>query len=206
MYVFWWLAAIFIEFVIMAIIDEFFMMGVIIITFGLLFFSCLFHGDAASKVGLIVSALYALVWGGLICVTPLVLKYTDWNRMFGGYVLMIGFAMMFILLGIYTGPLKVLQCAEKIEATYVGADEYRVKGRTSYTPKFAFEKNGRTYCNATGQSYSKRKIKKFTEGEKYTVYINPQNPNNMCVGRWPSGSSWLLICVGLLCFVGMTQL
>lgn len=206
MYVFGWLAAIFIEFVIMAIIDEFFMMGVIIITFGLLFLSCLFHGDAASKVGLILMALYALVWGGLICVTPLVLKYTDWNRMYGGYVLMTGFAMMFILLGLYTGLLKVIQCTERVEAIYVGADEHRVKGNTSYTPKFAFERNGRTYCNTTGQTYSRRKIKKFAEGESYSIYINPKNPNNMCVGRAPSGSSWLLICMGLLCFLGMTQL
>lgn len=201
MYAIGWLAVIFIEMIMMSFMDDkTVMVGVLIFTFGLLFLSCLLHGDAASRKSVAVITVYAMVWGGLFIAAPVMSEITSLGDDYPGYVLAIGMGLMFFLIGIYTGIAKFILCRKKVSAIFIEAVAYRSgRGQVVYTPKFSFRYNGRNYCNTSGETHSARKIeRKYKNGETYSIYINPKNPNNIRANSRIGGTSLLLMGMGLL--------
>lgn len=199
MYVFSWLVAILIEFIILAITGEIAMMGVIIITFGIMFLTCLLKGQAADRRALIVAMVYTFLWGGALCLDPLVRGTYDWGVRFTTFAFAGGMGGCFISLGLYSGLIKVLTCTERVEAVYIGASVYKVKTSESYSPMFEYKRNNQVFRNSTGESFSKRKLEKtFQVGNTYQIYLNPKNPLSMCVNRRISGASILVMWLGIM--------
>lgn len=201
-FVLWFLAVIFVEFIIMGLTNNIVVAGVIIITFGLLFLVCKRKGLAMDVGALVAATIYCFVWGGLICVSPLMYKYTPWGVRYTTFVWAGGFGFMFLSFGIYEGIGKFRKCTERIEATYVGAAVHRGRRSVQYSPQFAYRRNGKDYQNTTGVTYSKRKLnRKFQLGKIYQIWIEPTNPYKICFERKLEGSPALMVGLGIGCLL-----
>lgn len=182
------------------------LLGILIITFGLLFLSCLIQGYAANQNGVKFMFVFCMIWGGLLLLKPIMSELLK-CRDYGVYVFVLGFSLMFLLLGIYTGIIKIKQCTEKITATYEGSVAYRSKSITHYTPQFCFQYRGRTYHNTTGELFTKRKInKKFIVKNQYQIYLNPHNPYMICVRRRMGWGALLMILIGIVLILMMLKI
>ena len=200
MFVLWWLLIIFIELFILMHTQNVILAGILIITFGLMFLSCYLKGFAANKRAVITMILYCFVWGGLLCVSPLVDTYTVWGDTYVMHVWTGGFGWMFLLLGIYMGVIQNIKCKEKIEAVYMGGQAYSGRGGVKqYSPQFSYSRNGRTFSNITGHTYSQRKLnKKFQVGNTYQIYMDPENPLTIREHKRIGSSSVLLMVMGVI--------
>lgn len=191
------LIAIFLEILFMFMVKEVFCFGIIILTFGFIFIACLYHDLAVNKNVVKIMAVFCMIWGSLVLLSPIISHSLDIDFL-TEYIFIYGLGLMFILLGIYIGFVKIFFCNQKVSAEFIGVVPYRIRSFTHYTPQFKVRYDHRTYTNTTGEVYSKRKInKKFKIGEKYQVYIDPKKPQSICVKRSPSFSSLLMIIIGI---------
>lgn len=199
MYILKWMGLIIIAMLLGCLTGEIFFLGVVVAAFGFLFVSCIRHGAALSKTGVVVMAVYCFIWGSLLLAEPLVDYYLDIGGNYSLYVVAMGIGLIFLLLGSYMGIIKKFMCSRRVEAQFIGAATYKLKGIRHYTPRFSFRYNGKCYSNTTGEMYSERRLeKKFRKGKSYTIYVNPKNPNTICMKKLPSWSSVLLMFLGIL--------
>ena len=71
------------------------------------------------------------------------------------------------------------RCTEQVEASVVSFERSdSSKSSDAVTPVFEYEYNGRSYTSSTG-SYSSTYKDKFVVGQKYTVYVDPNDPQEM---------------------------
>lgn len=187
------------ELIIACIFKETIMLGIMIITLGFLFLFCIIKGYAKIKGALIFVTVYCFLWG--IGMTGLSFA-GKLNRSFKDYDMILfaaGLGCTFAGTGIYMGIIRKFQCSYRMSARYNGAQVYRVKIHTTYTPSFSFTYKGERYSNTSGECFSERKLnKRFQKGKSYPIYINPKNPNSLCVSRIITKEWILLIILGFL--------
>lgn len=198
MYALGWLAAIFVELIVLSITQNIILLGILIITFGFLFLDVLRHGHAASLKGVIAAAVYCFIWGALLLFEPMI-KNTDFlGEKYGAVVFTLGLGLLFLIMGLYTTVFKMFCCSQKVPAVVAGAVEYSGRNGSVYSPKFAFLYDGRKYCVASGESFSKRKIqKKFQEGKACFIWVNPKNPRDISVGKGIGKGSFSMLFMGV---------
>lgn len=175
------------------------MFGIMIITLGFLLLFCIIDGNVKIKGAAIVMTVYCFLWGlgmtGLSIAGKLNKDFKDYD----GILLMTGVGFICFIMGIYMGIIRKFQCSHRISAHYNGARANTVRGHTTYTPEFSFTYNGEHYLNTSGECFSKRKLnKRFQIGESYPIYINPKNPNCLCVSRMITKEWIFLIVLGIL--------
>lgn len=197
-----WLGVIIAEVIIGQIIgNPLWIWGIVIVTFGALFWDCLQHERAVDSKAVGAMSIYCFAWGGLV-LAAVYAEHRFWIYDLTGYVFLYGFSFMFILLGIYMGIVKVIRCNTKVMAQYTGATACHSKSVTLYTPGFAYEYEGTTYKNTSGETFSKRKIEKmFQWGVTYPIYINPNNPASFLVRRRIGKSAVCMLVLGSILFL-----
>lgn len=188
-----------IEIIIACIIKDSIMLGIMIITLGSLILFCIIKGDVKIKGAAIVMTVYCLLWGlgmtGLSIAGKLNKDFKDYDMIL--FAAGVGFTCF--ISGIYMGIIRKFQCSHRILARYNGAQTYTVKAHTTYTPEFSFTYQGEHYSNTSGECFSARKLnKRFQAGKSYPIYINPKNPNCLCVSRMITKEWILLIMLGIL--------
>lgn len=187
-----------IEIFVMTLTQQLFYFGIIILTFSLIFFVCLYKALAINRNVVKVMAIFCMIWGSLVSFSPIIGEYMGIEE-FGEVIFLLGLGLMFLLLGFYMGIIKILRCNKKVQAEFIGAVPYRARYRTYYTPRFQIRYNHQTTQNTTGETYTLKKInKEFHHGEMYDVYIDPKDPLSICVKRRLSFSSLLMIVLGIL--------
>ena len=72
------------------------------------------------------------------------------------------------------------RCTEQVQAVVTGFErsDNSDKSSNAVTPVFEYEYNGQSYTSRTG-SYSSTYKDKFAVGQKYTVYVDPNDPQEM---------------------------
>ena len=202
-----WIAALIIEVLLLDTVG-FMMMGIIFWTFTAVFIWCLLKGFAADRTAVWVCTIYTAVAGLLIILSDTIQNIVEVQ--FGieveVSVLVFGWSIsgIFLLTGFYMGVIKNLKCTMKVKATCVGYQEQWGKHRTYYSPVFTYKLQNQCYRNSTGEIYTHRKIaKRFVIGQEYQIYANPKKPMMMCTKRTISGSSLLLLTLGVLFFVSI---
>lgn len=199
MYILIALIAIMIEMIMMCVTKDSIFLGIMMITLGFLFLFSAIKGYAKIKKAVIFMTVYCFLWGGGMTGLSIVEKVTGDFRDYDMILFMAGMGCALAGMGIYMGIIKKFQCSHRISARYNGAQVYTVKGHRKYTPEFSFTYEGERYSNTSGEVFSERKIKKrFQVGKSYPVYINPKNPNSLCVSRMITGEWILLIVLGIL--------
>ncbi len=170
-------------------------LGAAFLILGALFFYLIYMGMARDAKALILSGIYVTIWGVLIIGASLTKsEYEAW-------IFAEGFGGAFLGLGIYQGVIKAVTCKEKITACFMGAKTRSAgRGGSFYEPVFAFVYQKRQYQGTTGEVYRWRKlIKRYQEGNWYSIYINPGNPNVMCTKRYPQSSAVVMMGIGIVC-------
>lgn len=199
MYIAIGLLGLLIEIIIACIIKDSIMLGIMIITLGILFLFCIIKGDVKIKGAVIVMAVYCFLWGIGITGLSIAGKINKSFRDYDIILFMTGVGFTCFILGIYMGIIRKFQCSHRISARYNGAQVYSVKAHTTYTPEFSFTYKGEHYSNTSGECFSERKLnKRFQTGESYPIYINPKNPNSFCVSRMITKEWVLLIVLGII--------
>lgn len=191
--------AILIELLLMCVLEEFLLMGIMILTIGILILYNVLTGFAKIKKAAVIMAVYCFVWGSAVTGFSVAQKLTGAFSNYDIALFVAGLGMAMAWLGIYMGIYKKIRCNLKISACYTGAQAYKVRASTSYTPEFSFSYEGTDYFNTSGECFSARKLdKRFQIGESYPIYIDPQNPNSFCVSRGIDKSGILLLLLGIL--------
>lgn len=169
--------------------------GAALLTLGMLFFYLALKKMALDGRAVILSAIYVCIWGIMTIIAAVM------NSNYEGWIFAEGFGGAFLGLGIRQGIVKLFVCKEKITACFLEVRSHSsVRGGTFYEPVFGFVYKNRQYKGTTGEVFRRRKLeKKYQMGNWYTIYINPRNPNVMCIRRCPQGAAVLMICIGVVC-------
>ncbi len=116
-----------------------------------------------------------------------------------GLIFPSGFIMFIVLVLILIAYQK---CTYELTAECTGFNIIHSRYRRYRQPKFRYTYNGQEFENLSFLSYSKRKFKKmFKENEKYTIYINPDIPQNCVDKRTFPYDTFLLIIIAIPLFV-----
>lgn len=171
--------------------------GLALLILGALFFYLKVMGMATDPNAILIAGVYCVVWGIMTVVASIT------NSSVEPWIFTDGLGGIFLLCGIYQGIINVIVCREKVSAIYMGAKSYITdKGRTYYSPFFSYIYQGRQYKNSLVETFGKRKLKKkFQEWDSYTIYLNPRNPNVICLKRYPQGSAICIMCIGIICIL-----
>ncbi|MDE7426003.1 MAG: DUF3592 domain-containing protein [Lachnospiraceae bacterium] len=167
--------------------------GIALLIIGFLFFYIENKGMAVKPGAVFIMGVYSVVWGLLTIAESIMhLGYQGW-------IFAEGFGGVFLWFGIYQGIIKVIACKERVTAIYMGTKTYTTrKGGRYYNPMFSYIYQDRQYENSTDENFGKWKRKKYQKGNNYTIYLNPQNPNEIRTKRYPKGSEILLISLGIV--------
>lgn len=192
---------------IIAILAELFIIGsfdsmalwsILMFTFSAMFIYCLLAGYAISKLGVGMCALYTFVWGVLLALEPIVTSNTAYGIQYRILVWFGGLSLIFDILGVYTAYLELFECKVKVEGVYRGYTKTGNGTSSAYTPRFSYNVGKIKYMSISKSSYSKRLLKGYSEGDKYTIWISERNPNNFVLKRRLSKGSSLMLCCGIL--------
>ena len=99
------------------------------------------------------------------------------------------FGIVIFIIGIsslITNVHKKENCTEKVIATCTKIKQIKQSSKqrnehTTYTPVFTYEYNNKIYESQYGKSYSERKKDTFEKNKKYTIFVNPEYPNQYIV-------------------------
>lgn len=168
-------------------------LGIALLIFGVLFFYL--KGMAADPRAILIMGVYCVVWGIMTVVASITHSGLEiWVFADGcGFIILWG--------GIYLGIIEVILCKEKVSAVYMGAKLYTTKRSGHYAPFFSYIYQGRQYKNsAIETTYRKRKLdKRYQEGNCYTIYLNPRNPNLIRTKRYPQIKYIWMLFIGVIC-------
>ena len=94
---------------------------------------------------------------------------------------------------------RVHDCKTPIEAECVAIRGYAsTKGQKSYVPVFRYVYEGNEYEVQSPLMYSKKTIMKYTTGQQYTIYIDPEHPKKCIDSKKISGWYFFSGVVGVL--------
>ena len=106
------------------------------------------------------------------------------GRIFGPLIIALVGVGLFFLSGYMTNRDANVRarCTQQTQATVTGFERSdstdNGKQSNAVTPVFEYEYNGQSYKSTTG-SYSSTYKDKFTVGQKYVVYVDPNDPQEM---------------------------
>ena len=113
--------------------------------------------------------------------------------------------IMFVILGLVLaamglwGVISTLRCRLPIDAVCVDSVAISSQGMKTYAAVFAYTHEGKEYCQASFQSFSRQRLRsRFRLQETYRVYIDPQNPARVAVDRTPQMTQWMLMVLGVV--------
>lgn len=114
---------------------------------------------------------------------------------------LIMYILIFIFYPISLGLINIFEqknCTQKINGTYTGYAKQHVKVFTKYYPKFAYEFNNQRYESTTNQAFEKTDVSEFIENNKYTIFINENNPSCFIVKKHNSVGAYINILIGII--------
>lgn len=81
---------------------------------------------------------------------------------------------------------KTQKCTEEVVATCTQVKKIKHNNKygtrpATYTPVFTYEYNNKKYEKKYGKSYSELKKDTFEEKEKYTIFVNPDKPEQFII-------------------------
>ena len=113
--------------------------------------------------------------------------------------------IVFLVLGLFLLAMGLwyifvtLRCTRGVEGTIQQAVATGSKDVKRYAPVFSYEVDGQPYCGASIQSFPGQYIRRrFVQGQRHTIYVDPKNPVRFVVKRMPQATHWLLAVLGLL--------
>lgn len=130
----------------------------------------------------------------------------------GEYIAVPGFCILIglLLFGIvYNDIYSVLQCSQRIDATYCTFHTYHGNPYVSFcAPVFAYNYKGVCYQEQTTQVISVKKVtKQMKQGQQYPIYVNPKHPSVYIVSKRLKPDTLLCLVIGVgMFFIGIVTL
>ena len=111
--------------------------------------------------------------------------------------MIIALGLLLFLVGI-NDLYSIFRCTERIEGIYCGYNTYYGShGVHSYAPVFEYTHDGVLYHEQTAQAVSLRRLtKNMTEGNRYSIYINPKCPSVYILFRRLRASGVICLMIG----------
>lgn len=111
--------------------------------------------------------------------------------------MIIALGLLLFLVGI-NDLYSIFRCTERIEGIYCGYNTYYGShGVHSYAPVFEYTHDGVLYHEQTAQTVSRRRLtKNMTEGNRYSIYINPKCPSVYILFRRLRASGVVCLMIG----------
>lgn len=196
-----------IELLLMCVTQEAIWLGVLIITIGIV---CFAYRDIPTSNKIFQSLIigYCILWGSAIVGLYFAQYAADLSDNYMKYVILTGIGLIMVIFGAYS-VLRKLRCRHKISATFRGVGRIQAFHTFRYFPKFTFCYEDRRYSGTPWETYgSDKKIRKrYREGEKYDIYIDPGNPENFALhrGLGQTGRFLFVIFMGIACIFGAFQ-
>lgn len=135
---------------------------------------------------------------GIISIVSIILPYGKIIVYpFGATIL----GLMFILVGV-NDLYSLLRCKEKVDGMYCGYKTYYGdNGISTQSPVFEYTYNGINYREQTTQNISYKQLNKnMTEGNVYSVYIDPKHPAVYIFDKKIKMGTIIAILFGLVIF------
>lgn len=94
------------------------------------------------------------------------------------------------------------KCAEQVPARYIGEVPYHSsRNVTRYAVQLEYRYLGKQYLSRTFESFSGKRIQELRKQSSLTIYVNPRNPNRVCIDKKIQGNDLLLFFFGIIFFV-----
>lgn len=100
---------------------------------------------------------------------------------------------MHIAFGIYC-IIKKKNSHIKIAGTFLRCNVYKNR----YSPVFQYEFKSIEHESQTWERISRRQAQKYIFSQQYTLYVNENKPNQVCLSRKISPSDWFMIGLGII--------
>jgi len=113
--------------------------------------------------------------------------------------MIIALGLLLFLVGV-NDLYSIFRCTERIEGIYCGYNTYYGShGVHSYAPVFEYTHDGVLYHEQTAQTVSLRRLtKNMTEGNRYSIYINPKCPSVYILLRRLRASGVVCFIIGMV--------
>ena len=113
--------------------------------------------------------------------------------------MIIALGLLLFLVGV-NDLCSIFRCTERIEGIYCGYNTYYGShGVHSYAPVFEYTHDGVLYHEQTAQTVSPRRLtKNMTEGNRYSIYINPKCPSVDILLRRLRASGVVCFIIGMV--------
>lgn len=98
--------------------------------------------------------------------------------------------------------IQIVKCSLKVQGQFLGVKSKPEKGATRYRTKFSYEINGQTYKSNSIDAFSRRYVKrKYEDGKKYYIYVNPKNPKDFLNRRMLVPDTVFVLAGGIMFIV-----
>lgn len=137
---------------------------------------------------------------GIISILSLTLPYGELLFYpFGATI----FGLIFILVGV-NDLYSLLRCREKVDGVYCGYNTYYGgNGISTQSPIFEYTYNGTYYREQTTQNISHKRLNRsMTQGNVYSIYIDPKHPAVFILAKKINIGTIVSIILGLFLFTG----
>ena len=111
------------------------------------------------------------------------------------------FGLVFILVGV-NDLYSLLRCREKVDGVYCGYNTYYGgNGISTQSPIFEYTYNGTYYREQTTQNISHKRLNRsMTQGNVYSIYIDPKHPAVFILAKKIKIGTIVSIILGLFIF------
>lgn len=110
-------------------------------------------------------------------------------------------ALAFFIMGLWL-VLQTVRCKQSVKARFLDVHVMKSAGMKDYFPIFRYMFDDCEYTVRSVQSFSLRYVKQhFIVGREYTVYVDPAKPRNVAVYNKPRPADYLVLLLGLVCFI-----
>ena len=103
--------------------------------------------------------------------------------------------------GAANGVRDLFVCRVRVEAEYRGCEAVSTgEAMSLYYPIYAYEFQGKSYCEKSLQSIGARRAKRMAEAGTCPAYLDPQHPATFIVRRSASLMTFILAAIAIFCF------
>ena len=109
--------------------------------------------------------------------------------------------LAFVIMALWL-MLQTVRCKTPVRARFIDAHVMKSAGMKDYFPIFRYTFDDCEYNVRSIQSFSYSYMKKhFVTGREYTVFIDPAKPRNVAVYNKPRPADYVVLALGIACFV-----
>ena len=136
-------------------------------------------------------------------IVSLVCSFVPYGEIFVMPLGSIVFGLIFILVGV-NDLYSLLCCREKVDGVYCGYNTYYGgNGISTQAPVFEYTYNGTYYREQTTQNISHKRLNRsMTQGNVYSIYIDPKHPAVFILAKKINIGTIVSIILGLFLFTG----